>query len=645
VWDSVLKVLSGPALARLVLAAVLLAAFLGLRKKDGEGAMLGFALLAGFLALRDLALAFLPSPALYAASDLLVFGSILLLALRPFRLGWFFWLVASLDSAAIAALVLEALGLGPGLPIEGLRLFALVPIVALALVPLLFRSESDTPARKLSLRSWLPLLLGSGAYVAAGFALGPDSGIFVILVVPAFYCLLLSLPFAFLEVLHEHLTGAVELYEESVDSLHDLLISTGKDAGRGTGLQKLLDDMIRNLVERCGAEGGILLLADGQGESVSVRALCGSYPPPFRLPDSLPRTPERVESFLRGASFRLGEGLLGEVSRTGTQVFIPRAGLGSQLPVNGDEAWLKSGALIASPLMVRDRIIGAVSVAKAGDGRFSLRDFERCKFLANFGSIAVANALSLLEAAERGDGEREDDLAARVQSDLAPASLPGLPGLAFGLFASRARGACSDYYDIITMRGGRAVVALGCAAGGGIAAALVLATLRSILRLLAASAGDGATLLRWANRGIVGGAGRATLCLAVLDYSSGAVELAIAGRQSALLCRGSDGSLETLEGGGAPLGLERGSAYASTRLVLGEGDVLVLYTEGIVETANPPGGQYGRGSLGAAVRASRGSGACRIAERTGAELLAFSGPGPSRGDRTILVMKRSTHDH
>ncbi len=643
-WDSIIKVLGGPLLAKLVLAAVLIEVFLFLRKKDTEGAMTGYALVSGFLALRDVVSAFLPNPALFGAGDLVFFGLLLFICIKPFRLGWPFWTIEGLGLVAFIALVLEASGLDLGLGADLLRLAALVPILGLLLLPLLFRAQADTTARSLSLKTWLPLTVGSTVYVVAGFLLGTGQPLFLLLVEPAFYGLLFAVALIFVDIIQGQLVSAVDYYEESVDSLYDLLLSTGTAMRSETFLQDVVDNMIRTVVDRTGADGGALLLADEFEETVSIRAICGAYPPPFKLPENLPKTQDRVVSFVRHARFKLGEGILGEVSRTGKHVFVPQAGPDSPLPDNGDEAWLKSGAFIASPLIVRDRIIGAVSVVKTGEGSFSERDFDRCKLLANFGSIAVANSFSFLEAAERSDIEREADIAADVQANLVPKKLPEVRGIAFGVFASSARGVCSDYYDVIPTKGDKAVVAVGDVAGKGVAASIVLVMVRSILQLITASTKDAATLLQWVNRGITGKVDLdhyATLCLAAVDSASGAVELANAGHQPAFICRAADGNLETVEAKSVPIGVERGTVYGSTRFALGEGDILVLYTDGIVETMNPQGKQYGRKNLGAVVQRARASSPSQIASRIEEDLLGFAGQTRPHDDRTVLVMKRS----
>jgi sigma-B regulation protein RsbU (phosphoserine phosphatase) len=644
VWDSIFKALSGPLLAKLALVVVLIAAFLFLRRKDTEGTMVGYAVLAIFLGLRDVAFAFFPNVALFNASDIALFGVLLYLGQKPFRLGWAFWSPLSLAIIAVLLLILEAFHIGLPIPPDFLRLVAFAPVIAVVALPLALRSEADTTARTLALRAWLPLAAASALYLGAGALLGTSEPIFVVLITPAFYGIFFVIALLFVDIIQGQLISAVDYYEESIDSLYDLLLSTGTAMRSETFLQDVVDNMIRTVVERTGADGGVLLLSDEFDETVSVRALYGNYPPPFKLPENLPKAADRVESFMRHARFKLGEGILGEVSRTGKNVFVPQAGPDSPLPDNGDETWLKASGFIASPLILRDRIIGAISVVKAGEGSFSERDFDRCKLLANFGSIAVANSFSFLEAAERSDIEREADIAAGIQKNLLPKELPDVASLDLGAYTSSAHGVCSDYYDIIQTKSDKALLVVGDAAGKGVAAGVVLVMIRSILHLITASTKDAATLLQWVNRGITGRVDSdhyATLCLAAVDVSTGMTEIANAGHQPAIICRGRDGALEAVESKSVPIGVERRTAYTSADVVLGGGDVLVLYTDGIVETMNAQGKQYGRKNLGMLLQRSRTLGSSAIADAIRDDLEQFAGHSLPHDDRTVLVMKRT----
>jgi sigma-B regulation protein RsbU (phosphoserine phosphatase) len=626
-----------------MLAAVLLAFFLYLRHKETEGVMFGFAFLAGFLALRDIAFAVFPLPFVYIGSDLVIFAAFAYLLVASFGAGWLFWIAAALDLAAVPLIVCGGLGIKMPFDPRVLQATALFPIAFMGIMPNLRRADADTPARMHSVRVSLPAAVFSALYLIAGVLLGRNSWLFQAFGVPLFYGLLFAVALVYVDISHKQLAGAVEYYEESVDSLYDLLLAAASSVRSEFSLQDVLDNTIRAIVERTGADGGLLLLADEFEESVSVRACFGSIPPPFKLPETLPKTRDRVESFVRHARFRLGEGLLGEVARTGKHLYVAQNSAGSPLPDNGDDDWLRVGALIAAPLIVRDRIIGAVAVVRAGEGSFTERDFDRCKLLANFASIAVANSFSFLEAAERSDIEREAAIAENVQRNLLPKDLPTIPGYALGAYTSPARGVCSDYYDVIQTRADKLLLAVGDVAGKGVAASLVLVMVRSILNLITASTKDAATLLQWVNRGITGKVDTdhfATLGLAALDAATGEIEFANAGHQPAIIYRAEADTLQAVEIKSIPIGVERSTVFESRRFRLGRGDILALYTDGIVETVNAQGKQFGRKNLGALIRDCRDLPPDQIVERIHSDVLDFAAQARQHDDQTLLILKR-----
>jgi sigma-B regulation protein RsbU (phosphoserine phosphatase) len=641
--DSFVQALNGPLLAKAGFALLIVGFFSFLRRKDTEGAMALFVAAGAFLFARDLLYAFLPSPELFRASDLLVFCALLFLANRPFGLGPIFWAALAIAGAAFALLLGKAfLGLLPSLDAAFLTAASFAPIAAAAIVPLLRVADADTASRRMAVKSAFPLAIASTLHVAATVVFGPEGFVAQGVTAPILYACLVAMGLFYVDFVQAQLAGAVEYYEESVESLYAVLLAAGAAMKPGFTLQEVLDSTIAAIVDETGAEGGLILLVDEFEDSVSVRALRGSYPPPFKLPENLPRTADRVEAFLRHARFKLGEGIFGEAAKGGKQVFVPRAGPESPLPDNGDEDYLRSGGLIVLPLIVRDRIIGAISIAKAGAGSFIERDFDRSKLLADFASIAVANTFSYLEAAERSDIEREASIAEEVQASLKPAKLPDLKGYSFGAHSSPAHGVCSDYFDIIQPKPDRLLLAVGDVAGKGVAASLVMVMIRSILHLITASTKDAATLLQWINRGLRGKVDLdhyATLGLVDVDAETGELEYASAGQQYPIVYRAASGETEVVELKGLPIGVERAASYATRRFSMAPGDVLVLYTDGIVETMNSLGKQFGAKNLALSLERNHDAHPRDIAAAIKADLDDFSGRSRQHDDQTILVMK------
>jgi sigma-B regulation protein RsbU (phosphoserine phosphatase) len=294
------------------------------------------------------------------------------------------------------------------------------------------------------------------------------------------------------------------------------------------------------------------------------------------------------------------------------------------------------------PLVVVDRIFGLVAMSRTGEEGFSERDFDRAKLLANFGSIALANSYTFLEAAERGDIEREAAIAAEVQRSIVPRKIPDVAGLSFGAWTEAARGVCSDYYDVVRTGPDKAIAVIGDVAGKGVAASLVMVMIRSILHLITASAKDAATLVSWVNRGISGKVDMdhyATLGLLRVDARTGEIEYSNAAHQPVLLYRRSTDAVEALDIKSIPIGVEARTPYQSRSFRLAGGDILVLYTDGVVEAMNENGKQFGRKNLGSVVARGRDLGAKELAESIREELRDYSGRARRHDDQTVLVIK------
>jgi sigma-B regulation protein RsbU (phosphoserine phosphatase) len=639
--DSFIQALSGPWLVKLALCIIFGSACLVLRRKETEGVFTRLAVLALFLVLRDILCLFFPLVELYRASDLLLFG-LLVFLLMSSTLDWPLVAALAADIAALLLLIVRDLfSLAPGFPTEILRAVAIVPIIAMVFAP---RASEGTsaPGRILINRNRLPLALASFIYLLAGAVIGVDSVWFSALVVPLFYGFFVWLCFSYTGIVESQLIAAVDYYEESVDSLYELLLPSEEAKIGSAGMQDALDNMDRVVAERTGADGSAILLVEEFEEAITVRSIHGSFAPPFKLPESLPREAERVSAYLRHARFKLGEGLLGEVASSGKPLFVADAALDARIPRNGDEDWLLFSSIIAVPLMVRDRIIGVLALERKEGATFNESDFDRAKLLSSFGSIAVANSFSFLEAAEKSDIEREASIAEGIQKTLLPKKLPPIRGFTFGAVTKTARGVCSDYYDIIQTKPDHAILVVGDIAGKGVAAGIVMVMVSSILHLITNSTKDMATLMAWVNRGIAGQVDLdhfATLALVSLDAGSGALEFSNASHQALLVYRKDSDAVETVDLKSIPIGVEKSTAYAAKKVKLASGDILFMYTDGLVEAMNDQGKQFGRKNLATALYRNRDLPAQEMADAIIEEVADFSGHSRQHDDETVLVMK------
>lgn len=231
------------------------------------------------------------------------------------------------------------------------------------------------------------------------------------------------------------------------------------------------------------------------------------------------------------------------------------------------------------PLRDGDTVLGAITIVSAGSGRrFGLADLELPEELAD-------RAASVLVAARKHEAERH--LAHELQRLLLPEGLPSVPGFELCvryLAAAPQASAGGDFYDVVVLPSGRIGLLIGDVEGHDTVAAATMGQLRSASRALAGQVRSPAELLdalRWSWE-LLGFERTATALFAWLDPESGEVELASAGHPPPAW-RDASGraSLVQLEPS-PPLGAHGYSAVES-RFVLSTDDVLVMYTDGLVE--------------------------------------------------------------
>jgi serine phosphatase RsbU (regulator of sigma subunit) len=162
-----------------------------------------------------------------------------------------------------------------------------------------------------------------------------------------------------------------------------------------------------------------------------------------------------------------------------------------------------------------------------------------------------------------------------------------VPGLAAGVTYRAAAAELQvggDWYDVIRLDDGRAVLVVGDAVGHNLSATTAMGQLRSAIRATAPFAPDPADLLSRADviAGQISGAECATVAVALLDPASGELSYATAGHPPILIVP-ADGSPGYLGGGrGLPIGIAPAPREAATTK-LAAGDVIVMYTDGLYE--------------------------------------------------------------
>jgi len=203
-------------------------------------------------------------------------------------------------------------------------------------------------------------------------------------------------------------------------------------------------------------------------------------------------------------------------------------------------------------------------------------------------------------AAGKLEGERraaqELEIAKQVQARLFPQTLPALRTLEYGGVCIQARHVGGDYYDFLDLGRDRLGLVVGDIAGKGIAAALLMANLQANLRSQCAIALDQPQrFLQSVNQLFYENTAEsayATLFFAEYDDRAGRLRYANCGHLCALLLRRNH-TVERLDSTATVLGLFKDWECSIGESVLGTGDTLALYTDGITESFNDEGEEFG----------------------------------------------------
>jgi sigma-B regulation protein RsbU (phosphoserine phosphatase) len=296
---------------------------------------------------------------------------------------------------------------------------------------------------------------------------------------------------------------------------------------------------------------------------------------------------------------------------------------------------------MATPLIYRGRVIGVVDFESPQLNYFSEEHIRIFSTLAPQIAIAIENA-RLYERVARSEARLERDLqrAQEIQMHLMPGTAPDIPGLEVALRFHPARELGGDLYDFLTYGKERHVLAVGDVSGKGAPAALYGAMAMGILRSLAPQKLSPPHLLKRLSlilleRKIEGHF--ITLAYAIWEPRAKTLRLANAGMPLPLLMR--KGQTRMIRVEGIPLGLLEHAEYQDQLVKLESGDLVAMFSDGIVEAANTKHEEFGPRRLENVLRRNSHRPPGEIIASLFDEVREFEQGRPPRDDQTIVLIR------
>ena len=269
--------------------------------------------------------------------------------------------------------------------------------------------------------------------------------------------------------------------------------------------------------------------------------------------------------------------------------------------------------------------------------------------------IGILFVLLALELADRITMKRDLEIAREIQEWLVPEHPPSVKGLDIA-FATRPQNTVAgDYYDAFLRTvpvhdSGKKplLVAVADVAGKSVPAALLMATFQASLHSLTATSVTLAEIVvgldRYCCAHSLDGRRFTTAFLAEIDIETHEMRYVNAGHNEPILRRAS-GEIERLSTGGPPFGIptptQNEERYPSGSVQLQAGDMLLIFTDGVVEAVNETDEEYGEARLLHWVQTISSESASATLDRVMGEVNAFVGPARQFDDITCLVLRVS----
>jgi phosphoserine phosphatase RsbU/P len=310
------------------------------------------------------------------------------------------------------------------------------------------------------------------------------------------------------------------------------------------------------------------------------------------------------------------------------------------------ESILSSGvrSLIAAPLIDSAGSHGMIVLSsRVHVRRFSEQDMELLAALGSVAALRLRNLSLAEEGARRRELEKEMALARQIQLTLLPEQLPEIPG--YSLFAANdaSRAVSGDFYEFQGRdESDEQVIVIADVSGKGMAASLLAASFDALLMGPIEVGQPTDQICTKVSRRLFKKSPPeryVTAFIAALDPGSGRLSYTNAGHNPGLLFR-ADGSVQRLEANGMPLGLFPVVEYERVETTLARGELVLLYTDGITEAANPHGEEFGIDRLQNVVARYTREPLVAVAVAIETAVEVFADGTPFGDDRTMVLLRR-----
>jgi serine phosphatase RsbU (regulator of sigma subunit) len=354
-----------------------------------------------------------------------------------------------------------------------------------------------------------------------------------------------------------HLDGPLERGSDAASRLRELESVTDTALGH-LAVADLLVELLRRVRAILDADTAAVLLLDGSGRQLVATAACGLE-----------------EEVREGVHVPVGQGFAGRIAALKRPVFLTRV---DETTVANPILWEKGiCVMLGVPLLAEDEVVGVLHVGRLRNEPFDAHDQELLEVAAE----RVAGATQRRRLAV------EQAAASLLERSLLPERLPAPDGLelATRYITPEDRAVGGDWYDVFPGPDGRIWTVVGDVAGHGLASAVVMGRVRSALRAYTLIDERPEKVLELTDRKVhhfeVGTMVTVICATSVPPYDTW--QIATAGHPPPVIATGQAATSVATVPVHPPLGAAHDVIRSSTTVSLAPGDLMLLYTDGLIE--------------------------------------------------------------
>ncbi len=406
---------------------------------------------------------------------------------------------------------------------------------------------------------------------------------------------------------------------EELSFLNELSLAIGTSFNS----QEIMQTIIKKSIRAIKAEQGAVIIVDSEGDK-EMKTLVRS-----------------MVSYGNHKPFGLDQSLLGwmHIHKKPLNIDDPQNDVrfpGVQL----DES-IKSVACV--PLIVKSELMGILSVFNKKKGmNFTDDDLRLLSIIASQSAQIVENARLYEEEKTLMKLQEETRLARDIQINLLPESNPDIPGYDIAGKSIPALSVGGDYYDFILMDDNNITVCLGDISGKGMPAALLMSNLQATIRGQTLIGGLPKDCICRSNKLLFRSTDAnkfATLFLGTLNIVKNEFCYTNAGHDPPMLFKNKS-ELMLLKTGGLILGFIDNIEYKCETISFEKGDLCVIYSDGITESMDTSGNEFGEERLTSLVKENTNLSSSKIIEKILETVIVHSRGVPQSDDITIVVIKK-----